>query len=64
MRVEEVVALLRQACDEVGGYYPWAQRHRLSRQYVREVLVGLKPPSDRIAKALGLRPDGMRWVRK
>ena len=64
MRAEEVVALLKRRCEEAGGLRPWARQHGLTAQYVWQVVSGLKPPSGAVAKALGLRPDGMRWVRE
>src|SRR5262245_34949873 len=42
----------------------WAREHGITVQYVWQIVSGLKPPSDTVAKALGLRPDGMRWVRE
>jgi hypothetical protein len=64
MRAEDVVELLRKRCAEAGGLRPWAREHGIAVQYVWQIISGLKPPSDTVAKALGLRPDGMRWVRE
>ena len=64
MRAEDVVALLRKRCEETGGLRPWARQHGIAAQYVWQIVSGLKPPGDTVTKALGLRPDGMRWVKE
>lgn len=64
MRTEDVVALLKHACGEAGGLRAWARKHDMTAQYVWQILAGERPPSEAVAKALGLKPDGMRWVRE
>lgn len=37
-----------------GGQAAWAKRHGISKQYVNHVLLGRKPPGEKITKAMGL----------
>jgi len=51
---ENVLALLRQKCDEAGGQKAWAAVHGVSQVYVSDVLAGRREPAGKIIAALGL----------
>lgn len=52
--LEEVRARLQAAVDTVGTRKEWAELHDISPSYVTEVLNGIRPPGDKILRALGL----------
>lgn len=62
MRIDDVRELLASRCRDIGGQGAFARRHKLQVQYVSQVLLGKRPPSAKMCKALGIREDGMRWV--
>ena len=64
LRIDDVRKLLKRRCDEAGGQRAFAREHGLSVQHVSRVLREGKAPVGRICKALGIEPDGMRWVTK
>ena len=64
MRIADVRKLLDRLCAKAGGKRAFAQAHDLDETYVSQVIRGLRPPSDRICKALGIRSDGERWVKR
>lgn len=51
---DEVRAQLRDDIADAGSLRSWAWVHKVSPSFVSAVLTGRKPPSDKIAKALGL----------
>jgi hypothetical protein len=63
MRLEDVQSLLQKRCAAAGGQRAFATKHRLTVQYVSQVLLGQRPPSARLCKVLGIRADGMRWIK-
>ena len=48
-----VLALLRECVAEAGSLRAWAAAHELSHAYVRDVLMGSRPPGPRVLAALG-----------
>lgn len=64
MRIEDVQRLLLRRCTEAGGQHAFAREHGVTVGYVSQVLLGKRPPSARICEALGIREDGVRWVRE
>lgn len=62
LRIEDVQKLLTKACEEAGGQTAFAEAHGFNRQFIIQVLKGVRPPSDRLCEALKIKPDGMRWV--
>jgi len=63
LRQDAVVKMLTDACAAAGSARKFAEQHKLSPNYVSQVLRGGRPPSDDMAEALGLKPDGKRWVK-
>ena len=55
MIAADVRALLRQECSAAGSQQAWAAAHRVSAQYVCDVLKERREPADAILAALGLR---------
>jgi hypothetical protein len=51
----EVVALLRQRCQQVGSQKNFADANSISAQYVTDVLNRRREPGGAILDALGLR---------
>lgn len=64
MRLTDVQALLRRECADAGGVTAFAEAHKIAKQYVSQVLNGHRPPSEKLCKALGIREDGTRWVKR
>lgn len=60
---DDVLAMLREACDAAGGIRPWARLHDLSFQYVHLVLQGDRPPGPAILNPLGLVAERVRIYR-
>lgn len=54
LTVDDVRARLRAACEAAGGQAAWARAHGVSRQYIGQVLLRVRAPSDTILKALGM----------
>ena len=52
---DAVLAILATAVEKAGSANKWGAGHRFSSAYVREVLSGTKPVSDRLLAALGLQ---------
>ncbi len=63
MTIDEVRALLEAECKAAGGVRVWALEAAMSAQFVSAIINGKRPPSERICRALGIREDGLRWVR-
>ena len=58
MRILEqkhIVQLLQSEVEKAGSQRVWAKRHGIHRTIVNKTLQRLRPPSDRIIRALGLR---------
>ena len=55
MTTDEVRELLLEMCEEAGSQQAWAKAHRISPQYVTDVLKERRAPGDKILSALGLR---------
>jgi DNA-binding transcriptional regulator YdaS (Cro superfamily) len=64
MRLEDVQSLLQKRCGSAGGQRAFAAKHGLKVQYVSQVLLGQRPPSARLCKVLGIKADGMRWIKE
>ena len=64
MRIDDVLRLLARQCNDAGGQAVFAKRHGLTKAYVSQVLQGGRPPSEKLCAALGIREDGMRWVKR
>jgi len=64
MRIADVQDLLRQLCSAAGSRRAFANAHGLNVDYVYQVLSGRRPPSAKLCKVLGIKPDGMRWVKR
>ncbi len=62
MRQSDVQAMLRSMVEPSGSARAWAAKRGLSGSYVSQVIKGTRPPSDELCKAMGIKPDGMRWV--
>lgn len=54
LRLVDVYARLRRAIRDAGNASAWAMRHRISPQYVSDVLHARREPGDLILSALGL----------
>ena len=54
MTTNDVIALLCQECEFVGGGSAWAKMNGVSAQYVTDVRQGRREPGPVIYKALGL----------
>jgi DNA-binding transcriptional regulator YdaS (Cro superfamily) len=63
MRLADVLDLLRKRCADAGSLTAFAEAHGLNKQYVSQVLHGLRPPSARLCGALRIRYDGGRWIK-
>ena len=63
MKIADVQRLLLRRCTEAGGQAAFARSHGLAKGYISQVLNGQRPPSAKLCAALGVREDGMRWVR-
>jgi len=55
MSTDELLAVLRAACQECGSITRWATAHGMTQQYVSLVLCGNRKPGLRIGNALGYR---------
>ena len=55
MTTDEVRELLLSACEEAGTQQAWAKAHRISPQYVTDVLKERREPGGKMLAALGLR---------
>jgi hypothetical protein len=51
---EDVVGLLRDACEKAGSQRAWATSHGFSPAYISDVLNRRRDPSETVAIALGL----------
>ncbi len=49
------LVVLRVACERAGSQAAWAREVGLSPQYVTDVLVGRRRPTDHVLSLLGLR---------
>ena len=54
MTADDVRYLLQKACEKAGAQNKWAAKHAFTPQFVNMVLVGRKPPSEKICKVLGI----------
>lgn len=64
MRIADVQQLLAERCARSGGQRAFARAHKMNAQYVSQVLSGQRPPSEKLCKVLGIKPDGLRWVKR
>ncbi len=64
MQLADVQKLLQREATKHGGQAAFAEAHGLTKQYVSQVLCGMRPPSRRMCEALGIREAGMRWVKE
>ena len=62
LRIKDVQKLLAARCKEAGGQSAFARLHGVPVAYVSQVLLGRRPPSERMCEVLGIREDGLRWV--
>jgi hypothetical protein len=51
---KDVVRLLRLEVQRAGGQSSWARRERIDRTMLNRVLLGRRPPTEGIIKALKL----------
>jgi hypothetical protein len=63
MRLEDVQTLLRKRCEEAGSMSAFADQHDINKQYISQVINGHRPPSERLCGILGIRSDGIRWIK-
>lgn len=54
MTKEQVIKLLRSACDRAGTQAAWARAHGIAPAYVNDVLNERREPGDKILAALGI----------
>ena len=54
MTKEQVIKLLRSACDRAGSQANWAKAHGIAPAYVNDVLNERREPGDKILDALGI----------
>lgn len=54
LSAEFMLQMLRTECAAAGGQKPWAAKHRVSPQYVSDVLLGRREAGRSILDALGL----------
>jgi len=54
---EFVRAILRSACEREGSQRAWAKKHRVSPQFLSEVLSGRKEPSPAVLEPLGMQRE-------
>jgi hypothetical protein len=59
----DVRNLLEREIDKHGSATSFAEHHGLTKQYVSQVLWRQRPPSEKLCAVLGIRADGMRWVK-
>lgn len=57
MNLDEVLEILRVACDKAGGQAAWAENASVSPAYVSDVLNRRRAPGDSILRALGLEME-------
>lgn len=50
----EVIVRLRAAIQAAGSQKAFAQQHRISQQYISDVLAGRRKPGQKILDALGI----------
>ena len=55
MTLEDVRAVLRQACIDAGSQQAWAEKYKISPAYVSDVLVKRREPGPAILKALRIK---------
>ena len=55
MTTDDVRGLLLEMCEEAGTQQAWAKAHRISPQYVTDVLKERREPGGKMLAALGLR---------
>lgn len=53
-RLDQVVDMIREACAQEGSQYQWATRHKLSPQYVTDLLKGRRTPGPAVLKIFKL----------
>ncbi len=64
MTRQDVVALLREACDQAPSVRHWAKEHNISLTYVIYVLNGERDPGPMILDVLGLEREEFTYRRK
>lgn len=52
--INGLLGILEHLCEQEGSQYQWATRHKLSPQYVSDVLHGRRMPGPGMLKAMGL----------
>ncbi len=63
MTVDDVIALLSREVEKAGSQRALARRMGVSVQYISKVINKRAPPSSAVLDLLGVREDGMRYVR-
>ena len=61
---DQALELLASECRAAGGQQAWAQRHRISAQYVCDALRRRRALGQKLTKALGLRFVAMYELKK
>jgi hypothetical protein len=51
---DDVRAILKKACDEVGGIRAWSRKHDISAAYISDVILGRREPGPSVCRILGL----------
>ena len=64
MTRDDVIALLRTACDEAGSIRQWCLKHKVSQVYALYVLRGERNPGPMILNVLGLEREEATYRRK
>ena len=53
-RLDQVIDMIREACAQAGSQYQWATKHKLSPQYVTDLLKGRRTPGPAVLKIFKL----------
>ena len=53
-RLDQVVDMIREACAQAASQYQWATKHKLSPQYVTDLLKGRRSPGPAVLKIFRL----------
>ncbi len=61
---KELVQILKEACKKAGSQRKWALDNKISPAHVNDVINDRKGMTEKVAKALGYKFAGRRWVIK
>ena len=51
----DIYGAIRRACRDAGSQQAWAMSIGISPQYLNDILMGRKEPTDRVLAPLGLK---------